>query len=63
MSICSDGWSKAQRRPLINIIAVSKGGSKFFKAINWEGESKDKHFIDDLLINTIQSSISSSSYN
>ena len=54
VSICSNGWSDAQRRPLINIMAVSKSGSMFFKAINCEGETKDKHFIADLLINTIQ---------
>ena len=54
VSICSDGWSDAQRRPLINIMAVSESGPMFFKAINCEGETKDKYFIDDLLINTIQ---------
>ena len=54
VSICSDGWSDAQRRLLINIMAVSEGGSMFLKAINFEGETKDKHFIADLLINTIQ---------
>ena len=54
VSICSDGWSDAQRRPLINIMAVSESGPMFFKAINCEGETRDKYFIDDLLINTIQ---------
>ena len=54
MSICSDGWSDAQRRRLISIMAVSKSGSMFLKAINCEGETKDNHFIADLLINTIQ---------
>ena len=54
MSICSEGWSDAQRRPLINIMAVSESGLMFFKAINYEGETKDKHFIAYLLINTIQ---------
>ena len=55
VSICSDGWSDAQRRPLINIMAVSEGGPMFLKAINCEGgETKDNHFIADLLINTIQ---------
>ena len=54
VSICSDGWSDAQRRPLINIMAVSESGLMFLKAINCEGETKDKHFIADLLINTIQ---------
>ena len=54
MSICSDGWSDAQRRPLINIKTFSKSGPMFLKAINYEGETKDTHFIADLLINTIQ---------
>ena len=52
--ICCDGWSDAQRRLLINIMEVSKGGPMFLKAKNYEGETKDKHFIVDLLINTIQ---------
>ena len=54
VSICSDGWSDAQRRPFINIMTVSESGPMFLKAINCEGETKDKHFIADLLINTIQ---------
>ena len=54
MSICNDGWSDAQRKPLINIMAVSESVPMFLKAINCEGEIKDKHFIVDLLINTIQ---------
>ena len=54
VSICSDGWSDAQRRPLINIMAVSESGPMFLKAINCEMETKDKHFIADWLINTIQ---------
>ena len=54
VSICSDGWLDAQRRPLINIMEVSESGPMFFKAINYEGETKDKHFITNLLINTIQ---------
>ena len=54
VSICSDGWSDAQRIPLINIMVVSESGPMFLKAINCEGETKDKHFIADLLINTIQ---------
>ena len=54
VSICSDGWSNARRMPLINIMAVSESGQMFFKVINCEGKTKDKHFIADLLINTIQ---------
>ena len=54
VSICSDEWSYAQRRPPINIMTVSESGPMFLKVINYEGETKDKHFIADLLINTIQ---------
>ena len=54
VSICSDRWSDAQRKPLINIMVVSEGGPMFLKVINSEGETKDKRFIADLLINTIQ---------
>ena len=54
VSICSDGWSDAQRRPLINIMVVSESRPMFLKAINCEGETKDKYFIADLLINTTQ---------
>ncbi|KAG6491142.1 hypothetical protein ZIOFF_052474 [Zingiber officinale] len=53
VSICSDGWSDVQRRPLINIMAVCESGPMFLKAINCEGEYKDKAFISKLLINTI----------
>ena len=52
VSICSDGWLDAQRRTLINIMVVSEGGLMFCKALNCEGETKDKHFVADLLINT-----------
>ena len=54
MSICSDGWLDVQRRPRINIMVVSEGEPMFLKAINYEEETKDKHFIVDMLINTIQ---------
>ena len=35
-------------------MVISEGGSMFFKAINCEGETKDKHSITDLLTNIIQ---------
>ena len=54
MSICSDGWLDAQRKPLITIMVVSEGKSVALKTLNYEGETKDKHFIVDPLINTIQ---------
>ncbi|BFG40558.1 hypothetical protein CerSpe_268320 [Prunus speciosa] len=54
ISVCSDGWSDAQRRPLINFIAVCESGPMFLKAINCEGECKDKFFMANLLIESIQ---------
>ncbi|XP_050378398.1 uncharacterized protein LOC126795640 [Argentina anserina] len=53
VSVCSDGWSDTQRRPLINVMAACESGPMFLRAENCEGESKDKHFISDLLIDTI----------
>ncbi|XP_075515270.1 uncharacterized protein LOC142549918 [Primulina tabacum] len=53
VSICSDGWSDVQRRPLINIMAVCESGPMFLKPINCEGEYKDKSFISKLLIDAI----------
>ena len=35
-------------------MTVSESGPMFLKAINCEWETKDKHFLADLLINTIQ---------
>ena len=35
-------------------MTVSESGLMFLKAIKCEGETKDKHFIANLLINTIQ---------
>ena len=49
MSIVSDGWTNAQRRPLINFMAASEGGPMFLQAVNCEGEYKDKYFICNLL--------------
>ncbi|KAH7557045.1 hypothetical protein JRO89_XS11G0035900 [Xanthoceras sorbifolium] len=54
VSVCSDGWSDSQRRPLINIMAVSESGPMFLRAVNCEGEYKDKHFIANLLIESIR---------
>ncbi|KAK3212079.1 hypothetical protein Dsin_016785 [Dipteronia sinensis] len=54
VTICSDGWSDSQRRPLINIMAVCESGPMFLNAINCEGEQKDKFFISNLLIDAIR---------
>jgi hypothetical protein len=39
VSIVSDGWSDAQRRPLLNFLVVTEDGPMFLKAINTEGIS------------------------
>uniref|UniRef100_A0A7N2KWX4 DUF659 domain-containing protein n=1 Tax=Quercus lobata TaxID=97700 RepID=A0A7N2KWX4_QUELO len=54
ISIVSDGWSDPQRRPLINIMAVSDGGPVFVKAIDGSGEFKDKHYIAGVLKDAIK---------
>jgi hypothetical protein len=41
VSICSDGWSDPQRRPLINVIGASQGGAMFLRVENTQGEYKD----------------------
>ncbi|XP_056167042.1 uncharacterized protein LOC115679450 isoform X2 [Syzygium oleosum] len=45
VSIVSNGWSDPQRRPLINIMAVSDGEPMFIKSVDCSGEIKDMHFI------------------
>jgi hypothetical protein len=49
ISLCSDGWSDPQRRPLINIMAACEKGAIFLRAIDTSGETKDKHFIAEKL--------------
>lgn len=53
VSIVADGWTDPQRRPLINFMAISENGPVFLKAIDASGEYKDKHFIADLIMSTI----------
>ncbi|XP_020257986.1 uncharacterized protein LOC109834387 [Asparagus officinalis] len=45
VSICSDGWADAQRRPIINFMVVCEGKPMFLNAVNAEGEVKNKYFI------------------
>ncbi|KAL3753584.1 hypothetical protein ACJRO7_000916 [Eucalyptus globulus] len=49
VSIVSDGWSDSHRRPLINFMAVSDGEPMFIKSVDCSGETKDIHFIFNLL--------------
>ena len=54
VSIVSDGWSDSQRRPLINVMAVTEGGPMFLKAVDCSGQTKDKHFIAGILREVIE---------
>ncbi|XP_020247901.1 uncharacterized protein LOC109825460 [Asparagus officinalis] len=49
VSICSDGWVDAQRRPIINFMAVCEGKPMFLNAVNADGEVKNKYFIQTQL--------------
>ncbi|XP_077239687.1 uncharacterized protein LOC143880580 [Tasmannia lanceolata] len=53
VSIVNDGWSDSQRRPLINFMVVTDGRPMFIKAVDCSGETKDKHFIANLLTEVI----------
>ncbi|XP_059639603.1 uncharacterized protein LOC132281975 [Cornus florida] len=54
MSLCSDGWSDRQRRPLINIMAASVGGAMFLKAVDASGNIKDADYVANLFKPVIQ---------
>ncbi|KAL6578675.1 hypothetical protein OROMI_008891 [Orobanche minor] len=55
VSLDSDGWTDSQRRPIINFMAACESGPMFLKAINCEGEYKDKISIAKLLKECIDS--------
>ncbi|XP_072984347.1 uncharacterized protein [Typha latifolia] len=54
LSIICDGWTDGQRRPLINFLAVTESGLMFLRAVNCEGEYKDKFCISNLIIKIIE---------
>ncbi|KAL0418818.1 UNVERIFIED_CONTAM: hypothetical protein Sradi_1295300 [Sesamum radiatum] len=49
VTLVCDGRTDPQRRPLINFMAVNEGGMMFIRAVNCEGEYKDKWFISTLI--------------
>jgi len=53
VSIVSDGWSDAQRHPLLNFLAVTEDGPMFLRAINTEGISKTKDYISKKMLAVI----------
>ncbi|KAH1228527.1 hypothetical protein GmHk_10G028505 [Glycine max] len=54
VTLVADGWIDAQRRPLINFMAISEEGPMFLKAIDGSKEYKDKHYMFDLLKDVIK---------
>ncbi|XP_020250668.1 uncharacterized protein LOC109828045 [Asparagus officinalis] len=54
VSIVSDGWSDSQRRPLINVMAVTEDGTMFLNAVNAEGRTKNMDYIADILLKAIE---------
>jgi hypothetical protein len=54
VTICSDGWTDAQRRPLINFIAIFETSPIFLRAINAQGEEKTKEYIADKLVALVE---------
>ncbi|XP_066342489.1 uncharacterized protein [Miscanthus floridulus] len=54
VTICSDGWTDAQRRPLINFIAVSETSPMFLRAIDASGEVKTKEYIGEKLMAVVE---------
>lgn len=53
MGIVSDGWSDAQKRPLLNFLVVTEDGPMFLRAINTEGISKTKEYIAEKMLAVI----------
>jgi hypothetical protein len=45
VTICTDGWSDPQRRPIINFVAVCDKSPMFLRADNCQGEVKDMEYI------------------
>ena len=54
VTICYDGWTDAQRRPLINFIVVSETSPMFLRAIDASGEEKTKEYIAEKLMAVVE---------
>lgn len=50
----ADGWSDVERRPVINILAVTESRPVFLEAINNEDGVKTKEYITNKLISAIE---------
>lgn len=54
VTICSDGWSDSQRRPIINFVVVSDKAPMFLRADNYKGQYKSKEYIAENLKGIIE---------
>ena len=48
-SVCSDGWTDTVRRPLVNVVLMTPGGSVFLRAYDTTGEKKGAKYLADLI--------------
>lgn len=53
VSMDTYGWTYVQRRQLIDFMETSSAWPMFLKAVDGTGEYKDKHYISNLILNTI----------
>ncbi|XP_050379561.1 uncharacterized protein LOC126796890 [Argentina anserina] len=53
VSLCSDGWTDGQKRPLINMMAAATNKAMMLRAVNCDGTTKDKTEISKLLLASI----------
>jgi Protein of unknown function (DUF 659)/hAT family C-terminal dimerisation region len=53
-SIVSDGWSDAQRRPLLNVLLVTPAGGTFLNSVDSSGETKDAPYIAQIISQAIE---------
>ena len=46
----SDGWESIQTRPIINALMSTPAGTKFLKALDTSGDTKDARYIAGFMI-------------
>jgi hypothetical protein len=49
ITICIDGWSDAQNRPILNVLAVCPKGAMFLGAVDTSGQVKSAEYIAQVL--------------
>jgi hypothetical protein len=54
ITISCDGWSDAQNRPLLNVLAVCPKGAMFLGAVDTSGETKSAEYIAEVLTEYIE---------